>query len=89
MGTRVKPFLHHPSPPVAEGRADNEVVRAGKLALSLTDCSTWESELCTSPGQHSGAGSGGLGVSKQALRASMVQCYIAYPSGADKEEVVH
>ena len=72
---------------MADRRAGPGILRVGELAISLTGFSTAESRPCTSPGQHSGAGSGGLGVSKQALRASMEQCYIAYPSGADKEEV--
>ena len=35
--------------------------RVGELAQPLTGCSTWESEPCTLTGQHSGAGSGGVG----------------------------
>ena len=46
-----------------------EDLRAGKLPQSLTGCSTWESGLCTLTGQHSEAGSGGVGAGELAPRA--------------------
>lgn len=63
-GYRGEVLPHHPSPPVADGRAGTGVLRAGKVALSLTDCSTWESEPNTSPGQHSNTGLGGGGTNE-------------------------
>lgn len=59
----------HPPPSMPEvgGGAGPEVIRVGELPL--TSCSAWESRLCTSPGQHSGAGSKGRGVGESTLRA--------------------
>ena len=42
-------------------------VREGELAQPLTGCSTWESGAYTVTGQHSGAGSGSMGVGKLVL----------------------
>lgn len=44
-------------------------VRASEKAQLLTGFSIWESVPCTLSRQHSGAGSGGVGVGKLALRA--------------------
>lgn len=44
-------------------------VQGGELAQPLTGCSTWERGPQTLTGQHSGAGSGGMGVGELALKA--------------------
>jgi hypothetical protein len=55
-------------PPVAIRRAGPRIMRARKLALSLTGWSPPESLSHTSPAQHSGAGSDHKGMGKPALR---------------------
>lgn len=46
-----------------------EGLRAGELAQSLIGCSTWDSGLGTLTGEHSEAGSGGMGMGELAPRA--------------------
>lgn len=48
--------------PEAGGRAGPDVLRAGKLSLSLIICSTLESGPYTSTGQHRRDGPEGVGV---------------------------
>lgn len=43
---------------MAGSRTGPGVIRVGKLAISSTNCSTWESWLCTLPGQQGKAGPG-------------------------------
>ena len=52
------PLTHHPLLPVAGEGPGPGVTRTGELTLPLTSCSTQESRPCTSPGEHSRAGSG-------------------------------
>lgn len=58
LGPRTPKGHVPPLPPESVGP---ESMNAGELFLSLTDCNTWESRTCTSSGQHSEAGCGGMG----------------------------
>jgi hypothetical protein len=55
---------------------------SGELAPSLASGSTWENELCTSPGQHSTADPGGRGVGEPALRVRVQGSWPSHLSAA-------
>ena len=52
------------SPPTSNRQDDYRIMKTGELLLPSTYCRHWESRLCTSPGQYSRPGPGGLVVGK-------------------------
>lgn len=61
--------------------------QARELILPLTSCSTWE-RFCTSPGQHSRAGPGGVGVGESACPCCLLHRVSCRGGGAEELTMV-
>ena len=67
-GDKVAQSWSHTSSPAAVEKAGPRIMRLGEMVLPLTVYSTLKSRLCTLPGRHSGAETGGGDTGEPALR---------------------